>query len=130
MKYLCLICADPSAMMEFMSPADSEKLFDEYRQFTESIRRSGKFVACNRLQPPATAITLRVRNGKVSTTDGPFAETKEHLGGYYLIEAEDEDEAVRIASRIPGARFGCVEIRPVAEDRQTLEALGLAAVQS
>ena len=130
MKYLCLICADPSAMMEFMSPADSEKHFDEYRQFTESIRRSGKFVACNRLQPPATAITLRVRNGKVSTTDGPFAETKEHLGGYYLIEAEDQDEAVRIASGIPGARFGCVEIRPVAEDIETLEALGLAAAQS
>ena len=130
MKYLCLICADSSAMMEFMSPADTEKHFNEYREFTDSIRKSGQLVACNRLMPPATAITLRVRNGKVSTTDGPFAETKEHLGGYYLIEAKDQQEAVQIASRIPGARFGSVEIRAVAEDTQTLEALGLAAVHA
>jgi len=130
MKYLCLICADPSAMMEFMSPADSEKHFNEYRQFTETIRKNGQYLACNRLLPPASAITVRVRNGNVSTTDGPFAETKEQLGGYYLIEARDQDDAIRIASGIPGAKFGCVEIRPVAEDIETLEALGLAAAQS
>jgi len=70
--------------------------------------------------PADTAITIRVRNGKVSTTDGPFAETKEQLGGYYLIEAKDLNEAIQVAAKIPGARFGCVEVRPVAEDAQTL----------
>ncbi|MNC86394.1 YCII-related domain protein [compost metagenome] len=67
---------------------------------------------------------MRVRNGKASTTDGPFAETKEQIGGYYVIEAKDLNEAIRIASRIPGARYGCVEVRPIAEDAQTLRALG------
>jgi hypothetical protein len=71
-----------------------------------------------------TAITVSVRNGKVSTTDGPFAETKEQLGGYYVIEAKDLNEAIQVAANIPGARFGCVEVRPIAEDPQTL-ALGL-----
>ena len=80
----------------------------------------------NRLQPPDTAITVRLRNGNVSTTDGPYAETKEQLGGYYVIEAKDIDEAVGVASRIPGARYGCVEVRPIAVDTQTLDALGLA----
>jgi hypothetical protein len=69
---------------------------------------------------------VRVRNGRISTTDGPFAETKEQLGGYYLIEARDLDEAILIASRIPGSRVGSVEVRPVAEDAKTLEALGFA----
>ena len=68
-----------------------------------------------------------MRNGKVSTTDGPFAETKEQLGGYYLIEAKDLNEAIQVASKIPGARLGCVEVRPVAEDPETLRALGFAA---
>jgi hypothetical protein len=68
-----------------------------------------------------------VRKGKVSTTDGPFAETKEQLGGYYLIEAKDLNEAIQVASRIPGARIGCVEVRPIAEDSRTLRALGLVA---
>jgi len=80
----------------------------------------------HRMSKSHSAITVRVRNGNVSTTDGPFAETKEQLGGYYLIEARDQDDAIRIGSGIPGARFGCVEIRPVAEDIETLEALGLA----
>jgi hypothetical protein len=68
-----------------------------------------------------------VRNGEVSTTDGPFAETKEQLGGYYLIEAKDMNEAIQVASRIPGARIGCVEVRPIAEDARTLRALGFVA---
>lgn len=68
-----------------------------------------------------------MRNGKTTTTDGPFAETKEQLGGYYLIEAMDLNEAIQVASRIPGAKIGCVEVRPVAEDAQTLQALGLSA---
>ena len=74
--------------------------------------------------PPHAAIALRVRNGKVTTTNGPFAETKEQFGGYYLIEARDLNEAIQVASRIPGAKIGCVEVRPVAEDEQTLRALG------
>jgi hypothetical protein len=125
MKYLCLICAE--TVMEQMSPADAEKHYEEYREFTENIRRSGHFVGCNRLQPPHTATTIRVRNGKVSATDGPFAETKEQFGGYYVIEARDLNDAIEVASRIPGARFGCVELRPVAEDARTLQALGMLA---
>jgi hypothetical protein len=121
MKYLCLICADHSKMMEFMSPADRDAHFAEYGAFMESITRSGHYLGCNRLQPAETATTVRVRNGKTSTTDGPFAETKEQLGGYFLIEAKDLNEAILIAARIPGAKFGCVEVRPVAEDAQTVE---------
>ena len=123
MKYLCLISAEK--MMEHMPPADADKHFEEYAEFTRSIRQSGHYVSCNRLQPPDTATTVRVRNGRVSTTDGPFAETKEQLGGFYVICAKDLNEAIQIASRIPGARFGCVEVRPVAEDEQTMRALEL-----
>ena len=86
MKYLCLICAD--TLMEQMPEADAERHFDEYSEFTVGIRRSGHFIGCNRLLPPNAAATVRVRNGKVSTTDGPFAETKEQLGGYYIIDAK------------------------------------------
>jgi hypothetical protein len=125
MKFLCLICAE--RMMEQMSDADARAHFDEYARFTADIRRSGHFVDCNRLLPPATATTVRVRNDKVSTTDGPFAETKEQLGGYYMLEARDLNEAIQIAARIPGARTGCVEVRPVAGDAQTLRALGMEA---
>jgi hypothetical protein len=87
----------------------------EYRDFTAGIRETGQLVDGNRLQPTRAATTVRVRDGKLSTTDGPFAETKEQLGGYYLIAARDLNEAIRIASRIPGARFGCIEVRPIAE---------------
>lgn len=124
MKYLCLICADLPYMMEHLPEADAAEHFEEYRVFTEGIRKNGHFIASNRLLPPDAAITVRVRNGRISTTDGPFAETKEQIGGYYVIEAKDLNEAVHIASRIPGARFGCVEVRPIAEDAQTLRALG------
>ena len=122
MKYLCLICADK--VMEQMPKADADAHYEEYAAFTEDIRASGHFISCNRLLPPDEATTIRVRNGKVSATDGPWVETKEQLGGYYLIEARDLNEAIRIAARIPGAARGCVEIRPVAEDTQTIEALG------
>ncbi|MGH8727696.1 MAG: YciI family protein [Burkholderiales bacterium] len=124
MKYLCLICAEK--VMEQMPEADAEKHFEEYREFTEAIRKSGHLIAVNRLAPPSGATTVRVRNGKVSTTDGPFAETKEQFGGYYLIEARDLNEAIQVAARIPGARLGCVEVRPIAEDPQTQRALGFA----
>ncbi|MGH8619404.1 MAG: YciI family protein [Burkholderiales bacterium] len=123
MKYLCLICAETSYMMESLSPAERAAHFAEYGAFIESIRNSGHFIGGNRLLPPEAAATVRVRNGKVTTTDGPYAETKEHLGGYFMIEAKDLNEAILIASRIPGAKFGCVEVRPVAEDVQTMHIL-------
>jgi hypothetical protein len=121
MKFLCLICAEK--VMEQMTEADAAQHYQEYAAFTDDIKRSGHFVSANRLLPPATATTIRVRNGKVSTTDGPFAETKEQFGGYYVIEARDLNEAIQVAARIPGASRGCVEVRPVADDAQTL-ALG------
>jgi hypothetical protein len=85
----------------------------EYFAFTADIQKNGKFVAGEALQPTGTATTVRVRNGKISTTDGPYVETKEQLGGFYLIEAKDLNEAIQIASRIPSARYGGVEVRPV-----------------
>ncbi|MBP7655691.1 MAG: YciI family protein [Pseudoxanthomonas sp.] len=128
MKYLCLICAEK--VMEQMPRADADKHFEEYREFTDAIRQSGHYLGCNRLLPPDAATTVRVRNGRVSVTDGPWTETKDQLGGYYLIEARDLNEAIQVASRIPGAKLGCVEVRPVAEDAQTLQALGFAAPEA
>jgi len=124
MKYLCLICAE--TVMETMSPETAAQQYQEYAAFTEDIKRSGHFVSANRLLPVDTATTLRVRNGQVAVTDGPFAETKEQFGGYYVIEARDLNEAIQVAAKIPGARYGSVELRPIAEDPQTL-ALGLNA---
>jgi hypothetical protein len=125
MRFLCLICAE--TVMEQMTPADAERHFEEYREFTAAIRKSGHFVDCNRLLPPHAATTIRVRKGKVSITDGPYAETKEQLGGYYVIEAKDLDEAIEVAARIPGGWIGSVELRPIADDEQTLRALGFLA---
>jgi hypothetical protein len=122
MKFICLICAE--TVMEQMSKADAEKHFQEYAEFTADLKRKGQFIGANRLTPADTAITIRVRNGQLATTDGPFIETKEQFGGYYIIEAKDLNDAIQIAAKIPGARFGCVEVRPIAEDPQTL-ALGL-----
>ena len=122
LKYLCLISAE--TFLEQMSDAEARQHLKEYAGFTDEIRSSGHFVTANRLKPPNTATTVRVRNGKVLLTDGPFAETTEHVGGYCLIEAANLDDAVRIAAKIPGARIGSVEVRPVADDPQTL-ALGL-----
>jgi hypothetical protein len=118
MKYLCLICAE--TVMEQMPEADAAEHFQEYAEFTQSIKSSGHFIGGNRLKPADTAVTVRVRKGKSLTTDGPFAETREQIGGYYIIEAKDLNDAIQVASRIPGARLGCVEVRPVAEDPQTL----------
>jgi hypothetical protein len=87
----------------------------EFFAFTDSIQKSGQYLGGNALQPVNTATTVRVRNGKMSTTDGPFAETKEQLGGYYLIEARDLNEAIQVASRIPSARLGSIEVRPIQE---------------
>jgi hypothetical protein len=85
----------------------------EYMDFTKSIVQAGNFKAGDRLKPVSSASTVRVRNGRTTITDGPFAETREQLGGYYLIEAKDLDEATAIAARIPGARLGSIEVRPV-----------------
>ena len=125
MKYLCLICAEN--WMEKMPKVDAAQHFEEYREFTEDLRRnaasSSRSTGCNlpTPQPRSGCATARV-----STTDGPYAETKEQFGGYYVIETRDLNEAIRVASRIPGARYGCVEVRPIAEDESTLDSLGLA----
>ena len=85
----------------------------EYRTFTQSIIQSGQFRAGDALKPTSTATTVRVRNGKTLTTDGPFAETREQLGGYYLIEAKNLDDAIALAARVPSGKFGSIEVRPV-----------------
>ena len=112
MKYLCLIYDDESTWGT-MPKAEADAMMGEYFAFTEGIQKSGHYLGGNALKPTATASTVRVRQGKISTTDGPFAETKEQLGGYYLIEATDLNDAIQVAARIPSARFGSIEIRPV-----------------
>jgi len=114
MKYLCLIYQDESAALK-LPRAEAEKIHGDYLAFTDEIKKSGCLLGNQGLQPTQTAITVRVRNGKVTTTDGPFAETKEQLGGYFLIEARDLNEAIQIAAKIPSARFGSIEVRPVWE---------------
>ena len=113
MKYLCLIYSDQSIWPK-LPKSEMDNMISEYGDFTESIKKSGHYLGGNPLQPTDTATTLRVRNGKLSTTDGPFAETKEQLGGYYLIEAKDLNDAIQVGSRIPGSRFGSIEVRPIA----------------
>ena len=83
--------------------------------FSDELRENGHYIAAEALQPVQTATTLRIRHGKVTTTDGPFAETKEQLGGFYLIDARDLNEAIRVASKIPPGRLGCIEVRPIRE---------------
>ena len=112
MKYLCLIY-DEEKQLNAMSKSDSETFMGEYMSFTEGIAKGGQLRAGEALLPVHTATTVRVRNGKLTTTDGPFAETKEQLGGFYLIEANDLNEAIQIAARIPSARIGSIEVRPV-----------------
>ena len=112
MKYLCMIYDDESKW-EKMSKAETDTWMGEYNAFTESIKKSGNYIGGEALQPTATATTVRVRNGKIASTDGPFVETKEQLGGYYLVEAKDLNEAIAIAARIPSARLGGIEVRPL-----------------
>ncbi|HEY3112324.1 MAG TPA: YciI family protein [Gemmatimonadaceae bacterium] len=117
MKYLCLIYDDEQQWQKF--PKDvQDKYMGEYTAFTETIKKNGQYVGSNQLQPSHTATIVRSRNGRVSTTDGPFVETKEQLGGYYLIEAKDLNDAIQVASRIPSARSGSVEVRPVVDRSQ------------
>jgi hypothetical protein len=112
MKYLCLIYNDEREMGTMPKP-DGEKMMAAYWDFTESIKKSGHYLGGDALQPTTTATTVRVRQNKISTTDGPFAETKEQLGGFYMIDAKDLNDALQVASRIPGALTGSVEVRPV-----------------
>ena len=112
MKYLLLIYRSDEAYVK-MTPEQRKALSGEYGAFTQSIVQSGHFKAGDGLQPTTTATTVRVRDGKMLTTDGPFAETREQLGGYYLVEAKDLDTALAIAARIPGAKTGSIEVRPV-----------------
>ena len=114
MKYLCLIYSDETQWPK-LAKAEMDKMIGEYLDFGDSIKQSGHYIGGNRLQPTTAATTVRIRSGKLSTTDGPFAETKEQLGGYYLIEAKDLNDAILVASRIPGARFGSIEVRPIAD---------------
>lgn len=112
MKYLCLLYSE-RRIIDALPQREREALVDEYFALSDELRDSGHYIAAEALQPVQTATTVRSRNGKLSTTDGPFAETKEQLGGFYLLEARDLNEAVRLASKIPAVRWGCVEVRPI-----------------
>ncbi|PYP38296.1 MAG: hypothetical protein DMD48_09935 [Gemmatimonadetes bacterium] len=117
MRYLCLIYEDEKAWQK-LSEAEMQKGMAEYNAFTDNIKKNGNYVGGEALQPTTTAKSVRVRNGKISATDGPYVETKEQLGGYYLINAKDLSDAVQVASRIPGAKHGTVEVRPIMEFNQ------------
>ena len=112
MQYMCLIY-DDEQVFQNMAEDERNQVFGEYGSFTESIRENGSYVAGDALQPTSTATTVRIRDGKTLVTDGPFAETKEQLGGYYLVDVGSLDEALEWAAKIPGARHGSVEVRPV-----------------
>ena len=112
MKYLCLVYLDENRLHELPD--------EDCVEFDTAIRISGHCIASEALQSVQTATTVRLRNGKMSITDGPFAETKEQLAGFYMIEARDLNEAIQIASKIPPARVGCVEVRPIRPIRETV----------
>jgi hypothetical protein len=114
MQYLMLIYTQESSYMK-MTPQEQAAMSAEFAKYTEEITKAGKNRGGNRLAPITSATTVRVRDGKRVTTDGPFAETKEQLGGYYLIDANDLDEAIALAARIPAARVGSIEVRPIVE---------------
>lgn len=118
MKYACLVYLD-EAQIGQLPQGDWDEFNKECLAFGQTIADSGHRLGGEALEPSYTATTLRVRSGKVSTTDGPFAETKEQLAGFYLIEAKDLNEALDVASRIPPARYGSIEVRPVREVRET-----------
>ena len=111
MKYMLLICGDEQVWTE----SERELCFGESTDLAHQLKASGQYVSASPLKPAATATSVRVRDGKPMVTDGPFAETREQLGGFFLIEAKNLDEAIDVAERIPGARKGTVEIRPVLE---------------
>ena len=114
MRYLCLIY-DEEKKWATMSKGEQDAIMGDYFAFTEDIKKSGHYIGGEALQPVSTATSVRTRGGKMSTTDGPFAETKEQLGGFYLINAEDLNDALQIAAKIPAAKTGTIEVRPIQE---------------
>jgi hypothetical protein len=114
MRYLLLIAGDESASRT-MSQADGEAMTAEYGEFGKAMAARGVLLGGERLRPTSDATTVRMRNGEVLTTDGPFAETKEQLAGYYMVDCNDLDEAIEVASKIPAARNGSIEVRPIWE---------------
>jgi hypothetical protein len=120
-KYMCLIYQDET-LRDRMDPEEADAVQEEYVALGAALERSGHYVGGSPLLPTSAATTVRVRRDRLSTTDGPFAETKEQLGGYILIEATALDDAIQIAARIPGARVGCVEVRPLRELQRTGQA--------
>jgi hypothetical protein len=117
MKYLCMVYVDEK-MLDALTERDYDALTDESLAYDEELRKSGHFIVAQALQPVQTATSIRIRNGEVSATDGPFVETKEQLGGFVLIDARDLNEAIQLAAKIPPARLGGIEVRPIKELKQ------------
>jgi hypothetical protein len=111
MKYMLLVYSDEKAWTD----SERDQCYDDSTQIAHQLKARGQYLAANPLQPVGTATSVRVRNGKRLVTDGPFAETREQLGGYFLVEAKDLDEAIAVAEQIPGSRKGTIEVRPVLE---------------
>ena len=114
MKYL-LFCCHEEKKLDSLSKSECETLMDETSAYCDALKKSGHLIAVEQLDPVQAAMTVRVRNGKLSPTDGPFAETKEQIGGFFLINARDLNEAIQVASKFPVVRFGSMEVRPVRE---------------
>jgi hypothetical protein len=112
MQYILLAYADPTVFQK-MTPEEQKQTYGAYQSFTEALTKAGAYKASNRLQPTSTATTVRLKDGKPVTTHGPFAETREALLGYYLIDAKDLDQALGIAARVPSAKHGSIEVRPI-----------------
>jgi hypothetical protein len=112
MRYLLMICNDEAAFGA-LSPQEGAAMLEEYNRFGEEMAQRGVLVGGERLRPSSDATTVQVRDGKVLTADGPFAETKEQVGGYYVVDCKDLDEAIEVAARVPGARHGSIEVRPI-----------------
>jgi hypothetical protein len=115
MKYLCLVYVEERTL-HAMPQSERVVLSDQSMAYCDELRKNGQLIAASPLHPVETATTVRVRKGKTSTTDGPFAETKEQLGGYLLIDVRDLNDALRIASKFPAAQYGSIEVRPIKED--------------
>ena len=114
MKYACL-CYEVERALKLLSESQWNAIGKEVCAYNEELVKKGRLIGAQALQSVESAVTVRVRNGAISATDGPFAETKEQLGGFFLIEAKDRDEAIQLASRLMGARLGCIEVRPIRE---------------
>ncbi len=114
MKYL-LMCCHEEEQFDAMPKSECDAVMEETMAYCEALKKSGHLIAVEQLEPVETAMTVRVRNGKLSPTDGPFAETKEQIGGFFLINARDLNEAILVASKFPAVRFGSMEVRPVRE---------------